>query len=196
MPAHSDLWLQRWLPLMTAGSSAPRVLEAGCGAGRDTAYLMQHGIRALTAFDIDEKSVEACALAAPGATVLQHDLRNRLPFSDNSFDIVLASLCLHYFPWNATVSMTQEIHRCLAPDGLLLCRVNSTRDVNYGASGHCEIDRHFYEVEGRQKRFFNESDVRALFGTGWEYLSLEEITIDRYDLPKVVWETVLRSTKR
>lgn len=181
---------------MTASSSPPRVLEAGCGAGRDTAYLMQHGIRAVTAIDIDEKSVEACALAAPGATVLQHDLLSRLPFSDNSFDIVLASLCLHYFPWNATIAMVQEIHRCLAPGGLLLCRVNSTRDVNYGASGHLEIDRHFYEVDGREKRFFDESDVHALFSTEWEYLSLEEMTIDRYDLPKVVWEAVLRSVKR
>jgi SAM-dependent methyltransferase len=189
-----DAWLERWADLIAAQASAPRILELGCGEGLDTAWLAQHGYSDLIAVDLDSKSLAQCAQHVPAAMVLRHDLRHPLPFADGSIDVVVASLCLHYFEWDKTREIAAGIRRCLKENGLLLCRLNSTRDVHYGAVGHPEIGPHYYLVDGESKRFFDEDEVRALFSEGWEMLAREELTIDRYEMPKTVWETVLRKS--
>lgn len=188
----TDLWLQRWIKLITARTLNPAILELGCGSGRDTAFLGQHGFTRLTVTDLSAESLAECARVVPAAAVVRHDLREPLPFADDSFDVVIASLCLHYFDWKKTQATVSEIRRCLVDDGVLLCRVNSTRDVNYGAVGHPEIERHFYDVDGRTKRFFSREDVDALFGDGWNRIAMEETEIDRYEKRKVVWEVLVQ----
>ena len=191
----TDAWLDRWSGLIAAQAiscASPRILELGCGEGRDTAWLAQQGHAGLIAVDISSESLAQCAQRVPYATTLLHDLRHPLPFADGSIDIVVASLSLHYFAWDKTLEIVAGIHRCLKENGLLLCRLNSTRDVHHGAVGHPEIAPHYYLVNGEPKRFFNEEDVRALFAHGWEMLALKEMLIDRYEMPKAVWESVLR----
>lgn len=184
----TDLWLEKWIGLMTSHTLNPAILELGCGSGRDTAFLAQHGFTRLTVTDLSAEFLANCQRNVPAAQAIRHDLRQPLPFADGSFDVVIASLCLHYFDWKTTQAIMQEIGRCLVDDGLLLCRVNSTKDVNFGAVGHPEIEPHFYAVDGRTKRFFSEEDVAALFNPGWTRLATEEKEIDRYELRKVVWE--------
>lgn len=187
-----DRWMERWKGLMKQQAPSPAILELGCGEGRDTRWLVEQGFRDLVASDLSREALARCALAAPSARLLCHDLSRPLPFGDARFDIIVASLCLHYFPWDDTVAIVQEIRRCLAPGGLLLCRVNSTRDVHYGAVGHPVIAPHFFDVAGRPKRFFDAEDVARLFADGWEQVSMREMTIFRYENPKKVWEVVLR----
>lgn len=187
-----DAWLERWAALIAAQAPSPRILELGCGEGRDTAWLAQQGYGGMIAVDICAESLAQCAQRVPAATILRHDLRHPLPLADGSVDITLASLSLHYFEWNTTQEIVTGIRRCLKENGLLLCRLNSTRDVHHGAVGHPEIGPHYYLVDGHPKRFFDETDMRALFAEGWEMLALEETVIDRYEMPKTVWEVVLR----
>ena len=187
-----DAWLERWTGLIAAQAPAPRILELGCGEGRDTWWLARQGYTDLIAIDLSAMSLAQCAQSVPSAKVLRHDLRHPLPFADDSIDIVVASLCLHYFEWETTQEIVAGMHRCLKENGLLLCRLNSTRDVHHGAVGHPEIGPHYYLVDGEPKRFFDEENVRALFAHGWNMIALEERTIDRYEMPKTVWESVLR----
>jgi len=190
----TDLWLDRWLPLLDSLSRTTPVLELGCDTGRDTVYLVAKGFK-VVATDISEKALEVCARTAPTATQVHHDLRDPLPFSDRSYRVVLASLCLHYFEWQKTTEIVAEIRRCLVPGGLLFCRLNSTKDVNHGAVGDSDAASNYYAVNGRysnRKRFFDFAAVELLFNEGWERVAVEEMTIDRYEMPKVVWEIVLR----
>jgi len=64
--------------------------------------------------------------------------------------------------------------------------------VNYGATGNPEISRHYYQVDGHPKRFFDESDINNLFHTGWTNLEVREVAIDRYEKSKKIWEIVGR----
>ncbi|TFV90226.1 class I SAM-dependent methyltransferase, partial [Oxalobacteraceae bacterium OM1] len=124
-----------------------------------------------------------------------HDLSRPLPFPDNAFDVIVASLCLHYFDWRTTRAAVADIARCLRPGGLLLCRLNSTNDVLHGAVGHREIEPNYYEVNGRyasRKRFFDRTAIDALFDAAWERIGVEERTILRYAEPKQAWELILR----
>jgi SAM-dependent methyltransferase len=191
-----DLWLARWIPLITAQAQAPTpaVLELGSGPGDDSAYLVEKGITNLICTDVSPKSLARCARAAPGALVICHDLLEPLPFADRRFDAVIASLCLHYFAWDKTETILRDIVRCLTPRGVLLCRLNSTNDVHYGAVGHEQVGQNYYLVDGFPKRFFDRESVDLLFAQGWERISTEELSIARYDKPKIVWEVILRRT--
>lgn len=149
----------------------------------------------VTATDIPGSSFDRARKAAPAATFLHHDLRKPFPFADRSFGAVVASLSLHYFDWCTTLAIVSEIRRCLEPRGAVVCRVNSVRDFNSGAGTGREIEPNFFDTVGKYsnyKRFFDGPSVRAMFGEGCGWIALEEKTIDRYDLPKVVWEAVLR----
>ena len=183
-------WLDRWKALLMERSSA--ILELGCGGGLDTRWLVREGFADVTAIDVSLEALAACARAAPSARRVCHDLREPLPFSDGQFGVVLASLCLHYFAWDKTQEIVSEIRRCLSKEGVMLCRLNSTRDVHHGAVGYPEISHHYFDVGGNPKRFFDEEDVMRLFDAGWERLSMREATIDRYEKSKTVWEVVLR----
>ncbi|HJS39276.1 MAG TPA: class I SAM-dependent methyltransferase, partial [Burkholderiales bacterium] len=90
-----------------------------------------------------------------------------------------------------TAAAAARLRRALRPGGVLLCRLNSTRDFHHGARGHPRIGRHYFRVDGERKRFFDRADVRRLFARGWRFLGLEERVIRRYEKPKVVWEVVL-----
>jgi SAM-dependent methyltransferase len=189
-----DAWLDRWLPGMKARAD---ILELGCDDGRDTAYLVERGFR-VVATDVSQDALRACARTMPNARFVCHDLREPFPFRDAVFEIVVASLCLHYFEWERTQRIAAELRRCLADGGPLFCRLNSTRDVNFGAVGHHEIEPNFFAMEqrfGNRKRFFDRAAIGRLFARGWAAVSVEEKTIDRYEKPKVVWEVVLRKAR-
>lgn len=72
-----------------------------------------------------------------------------------------------------------------------MCRLNSTKDRNFGAVGHERLAENFYSVNGQPKRFFDRKSVNTLFANGWKFLSVEERTIGRYFLAKTVWEVAL-----
>ena len=109
----------------------------------------------------------------------------RAPFPVERAGVVVASLSLHYFPWPETEALADRIRQLLLPAGVLLCRLNSTNDHHFGASGHPRIDDDYYMVDGEPKRFFDRAATERLFARGWRTLSLEEGVIDRYDHPKV-----------
>jgi tellurite methyltransferase len=106
-----------------------RVLDAGCGNGRNLPYFLTHGFD-VHAIDGDAAAVASvAALAArlaphlPAASVRQGAVE-QLPWPDASMDAVLASAVLH-FARDARHfdAMVQEMWRVLAPGGLLFARL-------------------------------------------------------------------------
>ena len=183
-----DRWLDRWLSLIGERTAGLPILELGCGGGRDSEILAAAGHR-VVGIDLSSAAIANARGRAPTAAFQCQDVRGAFPVERAG--VVLASLSLHYFPWNETVALVERIRRTLVPNGLLLCRLNSTNDHHHGASGHPAIDANYYLVDGEPKRFFDRAAVDRLFATGWRVLSQEEGVIARYDHPKSVWEVVL-----
>lgn len=92
-----------------------RVLDAGCGAGVQAAELVRRGA-AVTGVDRSHGMLTlAHERLGPDVPLLQADLAQPLPFPDGAFDLVLASLVMHYLgEWEPTL---QEFHRVLVPGG-------------------------------------------------------------------------------
>lgn len=190
MRPNPDPWLARWAALLGAAQAQP-VLDLGCGNGQDAAWLLAQGWRVI-AGDYSPAALASARVMAPRAQFVQMDLRDGLPFANHSLPIIVAGLCLHYFRWQQTQAILHAVARCLHPGGILLARLNSTHDIHHGAVGHAEIEPGCYVVAGALKHFFTREDLARLFSDDWEIHSLEEMTIHRYQYPKVVWEIVAR----
>lgn len=186
----TEQWLEEWLPLIKERANERPILELGCGWGWDSTVLYEAGFK-LIGIDHSVRNLEMARKAAPEATFIEQDLRDPLPDIHTPYGVIIASLCLHYFPWDETVTLIDKIADHLGPNGLLICRVNSVKDVNHGAIGHPEIAQHFYQVGQRSKRFFDEKDLNRLFAAKWMFHSIKEYETDRFEKPKWVWETVL-----
>lgn len=177
-----DTWLATHLTCL----HPTRTLELGCGEGRDSRWLLDHGVRVL-ATDLSESDLRRHADALPTLIRVRLDIGAGLPFLDGAFNTVLASLSLHYFARAHTLRIAADIRRCLLPGGTLLLRVNSREDVYYGARGHTAIEPHVYRVHNRAKRFFDAADIHEIAAHGWRLDHLRADIIDRYDRPKHVW---------
>ncbi|MBV1780507.1 class I SAM-dependent methyltransferase [Paeniglutamicibacter sp. ABSL32-1] len=99
-----------------------RILDAGCGSGPLAAALHDRGAQ-VTGFDSSEAMIRlARERLGAGADLLTADLARPLPFADDSFDDVVASLVFHYLEdW---VGPLEEIRRVLRPEGRLIMSVN------------------------------------------------------------------------
>ncbi|BDT69226.1 trans-aconitate 2-methyltransferase [Comamonadaceae bacterium OS-1] len=185
----TDPWLTRWLPHIAEHAEGLPVLEIGCGSGADTATLVGAGIE-VVAFDLDASAIERARQQVPGATFLVRDVREPFPPEVRETGAIVASLSLHYFPWDDTLALFQKVRQTLKPGGLLVCRLNSTQDIHFGATGYPEIEPNYYMVDGAPKRFFDQASVNAILATGWQILSVQHLFTDKYVKPKALWEFV------
>ncbi len=186
----TDPWLTRWLPLVRERAGSNLVLEIGCGHGDDTVVLADAGLE-VYAFDLSRIAVGIAKARVPSAVVECRDIRKPFPEQGRDLGAVVASLSLHYFPWTETQAIVQRIRSALRPGGILLCRLNSTQDHNFGASGHPELEPNFFLVKGEPKRFFDEASVESLFDKGWNRLSLKHFVTSKYVKPKALWEVIV-----
>jgi SAM-dependent methyltransferase len=111
-----------------------------------------------------------------------------LPFAEEHFQVVIASLCLHYFPWAQTQKIVTAIRDRLKAGGVLLARVNSVSDPQFAAASGENLERNCRVIDGVFKRYFDQHDLLMLFRKGWMVQSMEEKLIQRYNRDKVLWE--------
>jgi tellurite methyltransferase len=116
------------------GRIAPgmRILDAGCGSGRNLVYFLRSGY-AVFGSDQDADSIqEVQQLArtlAPGlpATNFRAEPIERPTFEDGSMDVVLGNAVLHFARDDPQFdAMVRGLWRVLEPGGLLFCRLASS----------------------------------------------------------------------
>lgn len=108
-----------------------KVLDAGCGGGRNLIYFLRNGF---DVYGIDpnpqavEKVKELADELAPGNLLTNFSVANaeELPFDDAYFDLVISSAVLH-FASNAIHfdSMLRSMWRVLKPGGYMFARLAS-----------------------------------------------------------------------
>jgi SAM-dependent methyltransferase len=121
----------------------PRVLDAGCGGGRNMVYFLRRGFVCF-GVDRDPAAIEQVrALAAKLAPQLPaENFRtgelDRLPWEAATMDAVVCSAVLHFARDLAHFDrMLEELWRVLAPQGMLFARLASNIGLEHavGAAG-------------------------------------------------------------
>ncbi len=97
-----------------------KVLDFGCGAGRDLLKLAMKGA-SIFGIDLIQDNLYAAStlLKSNGFTgyLKQLDENTRLPFEDNTFDFIFCNGVLHHIPDADFV--VQEFYRVLNPEGII-----------------------------------------------------------------------------
>lgn len=185
-----DDWLDKYKNLLERCKSS--ILDLGCGTGNDTLYLVERGFKVISC-DYSEVALEKIKKVIPKAETCLLDISKKLPFKNESFDIIIADLSLHYFDDKTTKSIMGEIKRVLKPDGHLIARVNSVEDINHGAGQGIKLEKNFYFVEGYNKRFFDDTVIIKYFSIIGEVNLLHSVML-RYSTPKKTIEVVIKKT--
>src|SRR5580693_10338371 len=118
-----NAYYERPAILALAGDVAGRrILDAGCGAGPLFAALRERGA-IVTGIDKSAGMVGLARRRLGGDADLQvAELGRPLPFPDDTFDDVVASLVLHYLEdWGSALA---ELRRVLKPGGQLIVSVD------------------------------------------------------------------------
>jgi SAM-dependent methyltransferase len=138
-----------------AGLGLPRparILDAGCGSGRNMVDLARHGT--VTGVELSETSV-CLARARETGEVIEGSVLD-MPFEDASFDLAVSLDVIEHL--DDDLDALRELRRVVAPGGALLVTVPA-----YGWlwSGHDEINHHY-------RRYTRRSLQQVAQLAGWE----------------------------
>ncbi|MGH9680753.1 MAG: class I SAM-dependent methyltransferase, partial [Candidatus Acidiferrales bacterium] len=127
-------------------SPGMRILDAGCGSGRNLVYLLREGYEVYAA-DADAHSVDAVrSLARRFAPALppsnfRVEPVEQMSFDDVCADVVISNTVLHLARDDAQFeSMLRGSWRVLKPGGLFFCRLAST----------IGMENQFKHIQGRR----------------------------------------------
>ena len=114
-----------------------RLLDAGCGSGRNLNYFLQGGFDVCGVDQSAESIAQVQALAASLAPSLpannfRVEAVEKLSFPDADFDVVISSAVLHFaLDEGHWLRMVREMWRVLKPGGMFFARLASTIGIEH-----------------------------------------------------------------
>ena len=137
MPADLARAAARLAELVAPGA---RVLDLGCGAGRDLAWLERLG---LSPVGVDlSGGMLAEARQRTRAPLLQMDMRD-LGFADGQFEAIWCCASLLHLSRSEAPAALGEMRRVLAPRGILFLAVQEGAGEGWERAPYGEVDRFF-----------------------------------------------------
>jgi ubiquinone/menaquinone biosynthesis C-methylase UbiE len=145
-----------------------KLLDLGAGQGQDLRYFAKLGYDVVST-DISDSALKISKDNADkeGLSIkfIEVDIANKLPFEDNSFDIVYSHLALHYFTDEKTREIFQEIFRVLKPQGILASLFNTIEDSETIDPNYKLVEKDYYKSpEGLLKRYFSVDYLKDVAG--------------------------------
>ncbi len=166
-----DLWILEYMDYLPKDG---KLLDLGCGIGNYTKYFMACGYDVISS-DISKIALNKVKEFNPN--VVHLDMSEHLPFENNTFDIVFASLSIHYFDDKTTTSLISEIKRILKKEGIFIGSVNSIKAYDFIKDHIKEISHHYYLSNDKYIRLFDIEDINKYLKDFCVLLVREEETI-------------------
>jgi SAM-dependent methyltransferase len=165
-----DAFMARWLEVLpnryglierfnhtypVMENASGRTLEIGAGLGEHLRYEdLTH--QDYYAVELREELVAAIRVHHPGVTAIAADCQQRLPFSDEYFDRVLAVHVLEHLP--DLPPALDEIQRVLAPTGRLFVVIPCEGGLAYSVARRLSAQRMFEKEFGMKYEWLIRSE--------------------------------------
>lgn len=160
-----------------------RILDAGCGSGRDALFYAREGFE-VTGLDISENGLrwarERAAAEGLRAVFLQGDLvETNLP--PGTFDAAVAVHLIHLQPASVRQVMVNQLWRLTRDAGLIATANYSTGEEGFATWPAYPEPNTRVDPKGKLVHFFDADDLRALLPPA----RFELLTFDEVDLAEV-----------
>ncbi len=176
----SELALEAAKRLIYSKGKPLRVLDVGCGYGRDTVFVAKSlGFRVL-GIDVSEKAIEMAKENAINAQALKaefkltdfHELRGY-------FDVILVSNLYHLLPPEGRRDLAEHVARLLVPEGRLFLNAISVNDKeHYGVGTPVQGEENTW-IDGKYIHLSTEAELRVAF----PQLKIKELYEHDYEEP-------------
>ena len=104
-----DNWLDKFETIIDSCSTP--ILDLGCGSGNDTLYLINKNKQVISC-DQSSNAINNIKKNFPEVYDTKcFNMLDGMPFDNNSFELIIADLCLHYFKEKDTFELLNEIRR-------------------------------------------------------------------------------------
>jgi len=140
-----------------------KVLEVGCGTGANLKLYQQAGC-IVSGIDISPSMLEQAKRKLGYKIDLRLGDASEMPFSDRSFDIVIAMLTLHEMPGQIRQPVLNEMARVVKKDGRILLIDFHPGPLQFPKGWLYKIFIMFFEIGAGREHFRNYRDFHAKKG--------------------------------
>ena len=171
-----------------------KILEVGCGQGRDATYFSQLGFD-VHAFDISSNAVQSVIeikekMNLNKLNVFVHDATKPLTFPDEHFDFVYSNLALQFFDLSSLSKILENISKVIQKNSLFLLSTKKEGDKYYKTGK--KINDFAYEYRGIIRYFHPIENLKSVLS---EQFKIIKIDSDRHQNPdssvSVWWKIIL-----
>lgn len=145
--------LQAFLDFFLKNLRGRKILDIGCGPGRDIRYFSSLGLN-VTGIDLSSSFLRMAEKLVPKAKVIKMDMR-KLEFRKNSFDGIWACASLLHIPKAEMNDTLAGIYRVLKPSGIIYVSVKAGVDEKF-------VKDDFHTGEERFFAYYSKKEIKAL----------------------------------
>ena len=180
-PSHGVDFIRRQLPRIAQVAGPTRLLDLGCGGGRNNAVLAEAGL-AIFGMDFAHRPLLA-ARTRPGAKptrLVQASMKAPLPFRDGVFRLVTAFTSLENVTEDDRLKgLAREVQRVLCPGGSFFAYFLTPEDGYYlplidrdGAGRNLTFD----PVTDLRQRVYQVEELDRLFAPSFSLVASDQLS--------------------
>ncbi len=173
--------------------SIQKILELGCGQGRDSIFFAKYGYD-VTATDISENAINFVETIKnkhnlKNLNLFIHDIEKSFGFLDKKFDLVYSNLALQFFDLSQLNDIFSSIHKIMNKNSFFLFSTKKSGDKYFNFGN--KISDYAFEYKGITRFFFESNKIKDILKNHFDIIFFEDDEHVNFDGTKSVWWKIL-----
>jgi ubiquinone/menaquinone biosynthesis C-methylase UbiE len=174
-------------------TNTKKILEVGCGQGRDAIYFTQLGFD-VQAFDISHNAIQSIIkikekMDLNKLNVFEHNAIKPLIFPDEYFDFVYSNLALQFFELDILSKILENIAKVMKKNSLFLLSTKKEGDKYYKTGK--KINENAYEYKGIIRYFYPVENLKSVLLEQFKIIKIDSDQHKNLDSTVSVWWKIL-----
>lgn len=173
-----------------------KILELGCGQGRDALFFSKCGYE-VVAVDISEEAInfvkeQKKKLGLKNLEVFPHDIKTPLNHNEY-FDFVYSNLALQFFDLDELEIILKNISKTMKENSLFMLSTKKKGDKYFNFGN--KISEYAYEYKGITRYFFDKSVLHGLLSKQFKVIKFDSNNHVNLDSSVSVWWSIVVKKK-
>jgi len=174
-------------------NNVQKILEVGCGQGRDAIYFSQLGLD-VSAFDISANAIKSINSVKDRMNLnklylFEHNVLEPLNFPEQHFDFIYSNLALQFFDLENLSKILKNLSNVMKNNSSFLLSTKKEGD-KYHKTGK-KINNNAYEHKGIIRYFYPIDDLKSVLSEKFDILEINSDRHENIDSSVSVWWKIL-----